>query len=371
MADDRRLRWLARPPWPSWLALWRRRPALLACAVVCAVLAAGWLVVALSPAQPVSAPAPPASTAESTTSRPAPTPTTAAPTTTVPPPAPPLSPFTGLPAAAAPVLAVKIDNVRAARPPLGLTAADLVYVEPVEAGLSRLLAVFSSHLPAAVGPVRSARESDLELLGQFGRPALAYSGAAPELLPTLAAARVVNVSPRQAPQAYYRDRARRPPHNAYARPAQLLAAAPDATLSADIGLRFGPAAPGGTPSAHEVAGYPAAQVSFDWSPADGRWLVGFDGAPLLAAEGGRLGAATVVLQSVVVRPSGISDVLGNVSPYAQTVGAGAALVLRDGMRFPARWSRPTPDSGTAFTLPDGGPCPFANGPVWIVLVPAG
>jgi hypothetical protein len=81
------------------------------------------------------------------------------------------SPLTGLPAPAGPVLAVKIDNVAAARPQLGLDAADIVYVEPVEAGLTRLAAVYSSRLPDAVGPVRSARESDLELLRQFGTPA--------------------------------------------------------------------------------------------------------------------------------------------------------------------------------------------------------
>jgi hypothetical protein len=280
------------------------------------------------------------------------------------------SPLTGLPVPAGPVLIVKIDNVRQARPPLGLTAADLVYIEPVEAGLSRLIAVFSSHLPDTVGPVRSARETDLDLLPQFGTPALAYSGAAPELQPRLAAARMVSVSPAQAPQAYYRDPARRAPHNSYAHPAQLLAAAPAASTVSDIGLRFGDPAPGGSPTSHETAGYPAAAFSFDWSPPEGRWLIGADGASLLAAEGGQLGGPTVVLQSVAVRPSGISDVLGNVSPYAETVGAGNALVLRDGTRYPARWSRPNLDSGTTFTTIDGQPLRFARGQVWIVLVPA-
>jgi hypothetical protein len=324
---------------------------------VAVVVLAGWLVAVLAAPDrpPVSAPGP--TTTETTT-------TTAIPTA----PAPAGSPFTGLPVPTGPVLAVKIDNVRQARPQLGLTAADLVYVEPVEAGLSRLIAVFSGHLPDAVGPVRSAREADLELLRQFGSPALAYSGAAPELAPQLGAARLFHVSPAQARQAYYRDPARRAPHNSYARPAQLLAAAPGASLAADIGLQFGDAPLGGSPTTHQAVGYPAASFTFDWSAAEGRWLIGADGTPMLAAEGGQLGAPTVVLQSVVVRPSGISDVLGNVSPYAETVGAGAALVLRNGTSFPARWSRPTPDSGTRFTSPDGQPLPIARGQVWIVLV---
>ncbi|HEV2451009.1 MAG TPA: DUF3048 domain-containing protein, partial [Streptosporangiaceae bacterium] len=56
------------------------------------------------------------------------------------------------------VLAVKIDNIVNARPQTGLTRADIVYVLPVEGGLSRFLAVFSSHYPPVIGPVRSARE---------------------------------------------------------------------------------------------------------------------------------------------------------------------------------------------------------------------
>jgi len=335
----------------------------MAIAATAVLVAAGWLVAVRCSGgdRPAAVPPP----AQHTTAP-------AVTTTVVPPPAeaPAVSPFTGLPAPPAPVLAVKIDNVRRARPQLGLTAADLVYVEPVEGGLSRLVAVFASRLPPAVGPVRSARESDLELLGQFGTPALGYSGAAPELLPKLAAARVVNVSPAQARQAYYREPGRRAPHNLFARPAELLAAAPAASLAAGIGLRFGEAAAGGVPTEHESTGYPAAAWAFDWSAAEGRWLVGVDGAPLLAAEGGRLGASTVVLQSVVVRPSGISDVLGNASPFAQTIGSGPALVLRDGARFAAQWSRPSADAGTVFTLPGGQPCPFARGPIWVVLVPA-
>src|SRR5690349_9446240 len=104
-----------------------------------------------------------------------------------------LSPFTGEPVPTlAPVLAVKIDNVAQARPATGLTDADIVYILPVEGGLSRILAVFSSHFPPVIGPVRSAREDDLQLLGQFGRPAFAYSGAQPQLLPVVERARIVD-----------------------------------------------------------------------------------------------------------------------------------------------------------------------------------
>ncbi len=105
-----------------------------------------------------------------------------------------VSPFTGEPVRAlGPVLAVKIDNIVLARPQTGLTKADIVYVIPVEGRLSRFLAVFSSHFPPVIGPVRSARADDLELLRQFGTPAFAFSGAQPQLLPVIEHARIVDL----------------------------------------------------------------------------------------------------------------------------------------------------------------------------------
>ena len=104
------------------------------------------------------------------------------------------SPFTGEPVPSLNrVLAVKIDNIVPARPQTGLARADIVYVLPVEGGLSRLMAIFSSHYPPVIGPVRSAREDDLQLLRQFGRPAFAYSGAQPQLLPVVQRRRIVDL----------------------------------------------------------------------------------------------------------------------------------------------------------------------------------
>ncbi|WP_234018754.1 MULTISPECIES: DUF3048 domain-containing protein [Streptomycetaceae] len=280
------------------------------------------------------------------------------------------SPFTGLPGrTGGPVLAVKIDNVGTARPHTGLERADLVYVEQVESGLTRLLAVFSSQLPDRVGPVRSARESDLELLRQFGSPALAFSGAQSRLLPVVAAAPVYDVSPARAPGAYARDGSRPAPHNLYAAPDRLLAAAPDAAAARDIGFRFGDAPPGGTPERDRTVRYPNGSVGLHWSAEGDRWLVSFDGDPATTTDGGRLGAPTVVVQYVTVRPSDFHDRWGNTSPYSETVGTGRAEVLRDGKAYDATWSRPDAAAGTRFTTPGGQPVNFDRGQVWIVLAP--
>ncbi|MDQ3764385.1 MAG: DUF3048 domain-containing protein, partial [Actinomycetota bacterium] len=230
---------------------------------------------------------------------------------------PPVSPFTGLPTdLGASVLGVKIDNAARSRPQSGLELADLVYVEPVEGGLSRLLAVYQSRFPTVVGPVRSTRLTDLQLLANFGRPALAFSGAAPEISALMASAPVLDVSELGRSGAYRRDRRRPMPHNLYGN-ANLLreGGAPPR----DIGFRFGPPPPGGRAVPGTEVRYQAAAIGVQWVSAEARWVISMDGAPLTSASGPRPGAATVVLQRVPVRDTPIHDASGAPSPFAATV----------------------------------------------------
>lgn len=298
---------------------------------------------------------------------PKPSPSSAAPATTAP--APPYHPFTGGASGLRnPVLAVKIENTRPALPQSGVREADIVYVEQIEGGETRLMAVYSSKLPKRVGPVRSARISDLQILRQYGKPAFAFSGAHPEFKPQLRRAPLYEVSHETSEPAYYRSRDRRIPYNLYADPEKLLKAAPKADLPRDIGFRFGPAPAGGKPTKSHTARWPAARMGFTWSDKEKRWLVTHDGRPDTAAEGGVLGGQTVVIQYVKTTRSRFRDVLGAYTPVVHTVGSGRALVLRDGMSYEARWSRPGPAQGTTFTTAGGEPMTFAPGQVWIVLV---
>jgi hypothetical protein len=278
-----------------------------------------------------------------------------------------LSPFTGEPVPSLNrVLAVKIDNIVNARPQTGLTHADIVYVLPVEGGLSRFLAVFSSHYPPIIGPVRSAREDDLELLRQFGRPAFAYSGATATLLPYIQrTARIVNLYSGTT-RGYYRDTSRVAPYNLYAHTRQLLAQAQAASKARDIGFRFGPPPPGGRATRSAPVSYPAASFRFTWSANKGRWLVAMDGTPAKTTDGGRLAPATVVIQYTTVRTSRFLE-YGKPPPYAESAGSGTALVLRDGKAWTTHWSRPNANAGTTFTTASGRRMTFTPGQVWVVL----
>ncbi|MGY0071091.1 DUF3048 domain-containing protein [Streptomyces sp. QTS137] len=271
-----------------------------------------------------------------------------------------------------PVLAVKIDNAPAARPQTGLESADVVYVEQVEGGLSRLMAVYATRLPESVGPVRSAREADLELLRQFDRPVLAFSGAQGRLLPLLDRAPLEPLTPGTSDagaDVYVRGATRSAPHNLYLQPRRFMDG-PPGRASLTTGFRDGPPPAGGEPESTRTVRYPAARFTFTWSGARDRWLVSMDGTPTVTARGEPVAPATVVVQYVTVRPSGYHDSRGNNTPYTETVGSGTATVLRDGRAHDIRWNRPDASDGTAFTTRDGAPVNFAQGQVWVVYAEA-
>ncbi|AEF40930.1 DUF3048 domain-containing protein [Hoyosella subflava] len=280
--------------------------------------------------------------------RPTPTRTTPAPE---PPPPPPPDPAT----------AVKIDNVRQARPQTGLSLADIVYVEPVEYGLTRLLAVYSTEVPDAIGPVRSARITDIEILAQFGEPVFAYSGAAPHVLDALNEAPIISATEAGARGAFYREPSRGAPHNLYLRPAQLPppGQAPEAPV-----MVTGPGPEDGAPAAEYRAQYETATYDFTWSEENQQWMISVDGALMETTDAGQASTPNVVIQEVDVRIEAAG------SPVAATVGEGAVTVLRDGLRHEGRWTRPSPSEPTRYVSYEGEELPVGEGAVWVLLVPA-
>ncbi|GAA0691168.1 DUF3048 domain-containing protein [Kitasatospora atroaurantiaca] len=302
---------------------------------------------------------------------PSPSPTGPSPS---PSPTETVSPLTGLPGEAGRILAVKIDNIVNARPQTGVNSADVVYAIEVEGGLSRFLAIYdANHLPQgdAIGPVRSARESDLPILEQYGKVDFVYSGALTKFLPVLAGANVFNCTPQQDGSSFFRTRSNIAPFNQYVRPSGTLRHFPDSAPAKDIGFRFGAAPDGGVPTGSLTAKMPAASFTFTWDAAQGKYLVTMDGKPAATRDAGQMGAPTIVVQKVAetTSPRGFMDSPGVLSPYAPTVGSGDAVVLRDGKAYQGTWSRASADAGTTFTYA-GQPMNFHPGQVWVVLEPA-
>lgn len=269
-----------------------------------------------------------------------------------------------------PVFAVKLDNTRQAHPQYGLKKADVVYVEQVEGGVTRLAAIYSSQLPKYVGPVRSARISDIELLRQYGRVALVYSGSQRKLVRPLRRSKLKLLSFDDNRRGYARSPRRPAPYNVIGTMPTLRKRAGRVDRPTAVGYLFGPAPTGGRSARAFTAHFPAARVGGVWSASRQRWLLSMDGRPSMAAEGGRLGPTTFVVQFVTITGSRYRDINGAVTPNSRTVGRGKALIFRDGRAYNARWSRPRADKPTSYTI-RGRPAVFAPGQIWVALLGKG
>jgi hypothetical protein len=284
----------------------------------------------------------------------------------------PRSSLTGLPGKDGEVLVVKLDDTTYAHPQVGLRSADVVYIEQVEGGLTRLAAVFSSEIPQRVGPVRSARISDLDIVAQYGRVAFAYSGAQRKLLPVIASANLQDLGAQhQSSSIFTTDSNRIQPYAMVLRADLLMKKVLDKQYEIDeakyVGSIFGDLQDGGTPTSKVVMHWPAATYSANWSESEGRWLLDHNNSSDKAESGVHLGPTTLIIQMVSITPSEYKDKLGGVTPYSNTIGTGKAYVLRNGELFATTWNRPSAESGTIFTLENGDQMKFEAGQIWIAL----
>ena len=277
------------------------------------------------------------------------------------------SPLSGLPGGAGrPVVMVKLDNTGPARPHTGLREADLVYVEEVEWGVTRLAAMYNSNIPKVVGPVRSARISDLEILEQFERPGLVYSGANDAMVRLIRRSNSASLSPSEKSGYFYRDKSKEVPNNQMLKLRGMLSSVRNLSPVEDIGLVFDVAVPaGGSPVRSFLVRWPNATVGGVWSRTG--FAIEVDGyvqRDQVTKRG--VVARTVVIQFVEQGESRFGDRFGGKTPLVKTVGEGTAIILRNGMRYDATWSRPTAESGTSFVV-GGQPFPFDPGQVWVLL----
>lgn len=319
-----------------------------------------------------------------------------------PPPEPVRCPLTGVEAPQGldinrPAMAVKIDNHPNARPQTGLETADIVYEELVEGGLTRFMAIYHCGDAADLGPTRSARAVDPDILTQYAPVLFAYSGASPNNLAKVARTQgIVNLVHGSNGPAYARRGGRPAPNNLYtstdkirARPAAQGVVGPPKT-----GLVFnpklgetaspspspspGPTATAASPGAPAPAAPPppagppgnkisfsysgAAGVSYTYDPASRRYLRMQAGGPHRAASGQQLGATNVVVMKVAVDRGGSS-------PEIAVAGRGEAIVLRHGQAIVGQWVRPSLAEQTTLIDGAGQPIELAAGNTWINLLP--
>lgn len=313
--------------------------------------------------------APPTTTTTSTTT------TTIPPTTTVPVP---VAPLTGLVADAGligrPALVVKIDNGDPkARPQVGINEADVVFEERVEGSVTRLLAVFHSVDSVPVGPVRSARTSDIAIFSALNRPYFAWSGANATFAGRIRAAKVADVGYDAQPGEYFRESSRSAPQNLMLKSTATAMTFPNEGSAPPPALFTYRAA--GATNAHLE---PAVGVNVTYggsagsAPVDYRWNgATWDrfqkGTPHVDTAGRQVSPENVIVQFVSYAPSDVTDQFGVPIPEAQLVGEGDAWVLTGGGLVQGRWRKVALEAVTEYLDVDGNPIPLTPGRTWVAL----
>ena len=298
--------------------------------------------------------------------------TTVAETTTTTIPIPTM-PLTGLPIedeilALRPALVAKIDNHPGARPQTGLNQADIVYEENVEKW-TRFAVVFHSQGSDPVGPIRSGRTQDIELLTSLNKPLLVWSGGNPTVSRLIQESELVNMSASASQNGggWFRSKDKKAPHNLFAATTNiwLLDAGRGGTPPAQFTYRTGSEPAAGD----EVAGIKLSmdgkmRASWMWDPAKSSWVRNHDDSPHVDSNGEQIAFENVV---VLTCEYGYS-VADSRSPEAKTTGSGNALVFTDGKMILATWNRP--DLRAAWTLldADGDVIGLTPGQTWVELI---
>ena len=275
---------------------------------------------------------------------------------------------------ARPALAAKVDNHPRALPQWGLSDADIVIELRVE-GISRFLAVFHSRDVGDVGPIRSARTSDPDLLAMFGHPLAAWSGANPATKELMRSVEwIQDVSADRLPDAYRRDGRERAPHNLVLDASEAFAATEDPIRipSQLFEYREEGEAPGGEPVPGFSVNVGLSVSEYRWDPDRAAWLRWSDGTALHDADHDGTDGPQVAPANVVVLETayGVSPTDPN-SPEAITVGEGRAWVFTGGHLVRGSWSRQDRTAPWALVSDAGTPIRLGPGATWVAMPGSG
>ena len=289
----------------------------------------------------------------------------------------PRFPLSGMPisdgdeAADRPALLVKIDNHPSARPQTGIDLADIVFEYRAE-GVTRFAAVFHSQSPEVIGPVRSSRSADFDLLRGLNSPLYASSGANDNVAAGLRELPIYSVTA-MSESIYFRNGSRPAPHNLYAESARLFGLAPAEAEPPFAWFRYRaedqelPAAAVPLTEAVTIRYRDAPLVTHTWDDAAGGWGRTQDSQPHTNADGVQLTPENVVIMvSTYVRSGADAN-----SPELVSVGSGDLMVLTDGHLIEGTWQRLAADQAPILTDSSGAEILLTPGRTWVLWPEAG
>lgn len=275
------------------------------------------------------------------------------------------------------------------RPPWGLTYADIVYDYYHNDGYSRFNAIFLGQDASLVGPIRSGRMFDYDLVEMY-RSIFAYGSA-----DALINARLLNSDFANRVLLEGNSNACPPPIGdpfcRFGPDTYDILLGDTAKFSQEItsrgvnngrqeldGMSFNSEAPAGGAAGKEIfVRYSGDNYTrWEYDPATGKYLrfqdkvfdtgQGEEYEPLIdRLNNQQISASTVVV--VVARheyfqqpPAEIIDILME--------GTGTAYAFRDGQKYEVQWNRPSLNSVLSLSTTDGTPFPFKPGTTWVQVV---
>jgi hypothetical protein len=304
---------------------------------------------------------------------------------TKPRPGPPVCPLTGTPApggkvARRPALAFKIDNYPQARPWAGIDKADVIFEEPVEGFITRLVAVFQCQEASLVGPIRSARQADQGIADLLSRPILIHVGSINQVTDLLSSSNLINIDLRypQYGGIIVNPPGRYAPYDTYASTAGGWSLEPSYTTPPASVFQYSPTVPHGAPdsslaidfssTSDETWTYQKATNSYTLSYAD-------TGPAMIQQPSGQLTqlSTTNIVVQVVDYTIGpwVENDEGGLEVMVVPTGSGPLEVLRNGVFVRGTWKRASLSSPLQLLTGSGQTIKLKPGTTWVDVVPSG
>ena len=287
----------------------------------------------------------------------------------------PTCPLSGVPSSgsvpARPALAIKVDNSPTARPQSGLDKADIVFEEPVEGGITRLVAVFQCQDAPLVGDIRSARAVDVPILDQLSDPLFIHAGGIPPVLSLLAGGNLKNEDIFAHGGIAQHPAGRYAPYDTYTTTALGWGLDPaDTTPPAPLFTYASVAPAGGAVGSVQIPFSSTNDNTWTWNATSSKWTLAIGGVPAMLADGSQISAANIVVQKVnVTYGPWQENAGGGLEVQSQLTGSGPLEVFRNGVGITGTWQRGALGDPTSLVAANGTIIPLAPGPTWVEIVP--
>jgi len=292
-------------------------------------------------------------------------------------------PLTGAPAPggtvpARPALGIKIGNYPGDRPSSGLNQADIVFEEPVEGAITRLVAVFQCQGAALVGDVRSARQPDAGILSQLSNPLFVHAGGINPVIALMQSSPLIdkNLYSGGNGSAIIQQPGRVAPYSTFVNTATVWALQPSATTPPSPLFSYSAALPSGSVTGSGASVHipfsSSSDVTWQWNAATGTYLRFYSGQPDRLLNGSQTATTNVVVMTVhTATGPWVENSEGGHEVDVTATGSGPLVVLRNGVAITGTWTRPTLTQPATLTSAAGVPITLQPGSSWVELAPVG